>query len=273
MDIVFGDCLSLGGFRYAILFVDVATRYTWIYGLQTLTSNEIVAALQDFRSDAHGLPTTFHSDFDQKLIGGKALRWIKENSSRLIATPSNRQSSNGLVERTWQSIVRMARAYTTEKQVGREYWWFAVHHASHMINQIPGRLGRKLTSPFELVHGTKPDASTWFELFSVGFFAQDSDDGDTRTKTQAQTSAGIAVGRDTRANTVVFYNPLTRSYYRPPNFKLDEGRLPLTVFPSPYGLRGASHVVSSVTALIPRLNPSHLERASPSYGTVNPPKA
>jgi hypothetical protein len=171
MDIVYGDCLALGGYRYALLLVDVATRYSWIFGLQALTSNEIISALEDFRSLCSGrVPKLFHSDFDQKLIGGKALRWIKEASSRLIAAPSNRQSSNGLVERTWQSIVRMARAYLTEKQLGREYWWYAVKHAVLMINQVPGRLGRKLTTPFELVHGVKPDASTWFELFSVGFF-------------------------------------------------------------------------------------------------------
>ncbi len=65
----------------------------------------------------------------------------------------------------------MARAYITEKQVGREYWWFAVAHAVCMLNQVPGRLGRKLTTPFECVHNKKPDARTWFELFSVGYFS------------------------------------------------------------------------------------------------------
>ena len=63
----------------------------------------------------------------------------------------------------------MARAYITEKQVGREFWFFALLHSAHMINQVPGRLGRQLTSPFELVHGVKPDSSTWFELFSIGY--------------------------------------------------------------------------------------------------------
>ena len=35
-----------------------------------------------------------------------------------------------------------------------------------------------------------------------------------------------------KTKTIIFYNPLTKSYYRPPAFCLDEGRLPATNFPS-----------------------------------------
>jgi hypothetical protein len=72
LDIVFGDCLALGGFRYALVLVDVATRYCWVFGMQALTSNEIISALNSFTSFVGMVPKTFHSDFDQKLIGGKA---------------------------------------------------------------------------------------------------------------------------------------------------------------------------------------------------------
>jgi len=72
MDIVFGDCLVLGGFRYVLLLVDMATRYCWIYGMPSLTSNRVIDALATFRADAGGVPRKFHSDFDKKLIGGKA---------------------------------------------------------------------------------------------------------------------------------------------------------------------------------------------------------
>ena len=185
MDIVFGDCVALGGYRYAIIFVDVATRYCWIYGLTSLTSSEIVSAFELLRSDAGGVPRRFHSDFDKKLIGGQALKWILSNNSNIKAAPANRQSSNGLAESTWKTIVKMARAYITEKQVGREYWYYAIKHAAHMLNQVPGRLGRKLTTPFELVHNVKPDPRTWFELFSVGYFNHDTDNAELRSKTQA----------------------------------------------------------------------------------------
>eukprot|EP00956_Cyclotella_meneghiniana_P028868 scaffold68397_cov20-Cyclotella_meneghiniana.AAC.1 len=51
MDIVFGDCVSLGGFRYALLLVDIATRYVWLYGMQTVSSADIIFALETFKAD------------------------------------------------------------------------------------------------------------------------------------------------------------------------------------------------------------------------------
>jgi hypothetical protein len=66
MDIVFGDCMSLGGFRYALLLVDVATRYTWLYGLQTVSSGDIIFALDAFRADAGAYPKKFHANFDPR---------------------------------------------------------------------------------------------------------------------------------------------------------------------------------------------------------------
>jgi hypothetical protein len=203
-----------------------------MFGLQTLTSTDITAAFEAFTSEAGAVPRTFHADFDKKLIGGNALCWIHSHSSRIKAAPASRQSSNDLVEATWTTIVKMARSYLTEKQMGREFWFYAVKHATCMINQIPSRLGRKLVSPFELVHGVKPDSTTWFELFSIGFFKVDSSADGKHSKTQPMSLAGIAVGRDDSSNTMLFYNPLTKSYYRPQAFSLAESRLPLAHWPT-----------------------------------------
>ena len=36
IDIAFGDCLSTGGYKYALIFVDRATCYNWCFGLKSL---------------------------------------------------------------------------------------------------------------------------------------------------------------------------------------------------------------------------------------------
>ncbi|KAL7483059.1 hypothetical protein ACHAW6_008707 [Cyclotella cf. meneghiniana] len=222
--------MTLGGFHYALILVDVATQYTWIYGMQTVSSADIILALESFKADASAYPKTCHADFDQKLIGGDALRHINRHS-RIIAAPARQQSSNGLVEATWKTIVWMARAYITEKQVSREFWYFAVRHTAIMINQIPGHIGGCLTTP-EPVYGTKPDSSTGFELFSICYFDHKIEGAASKSNTEVQTLAGIAVRRCEKSNTIQFYNPLTRGYYSPPVFKLDKGQLPISLFPT-----------------------------------------
>jgi hypothetical protein len=37
VDIAFGDCISTGGFRYSLVFVDCATRYNWVFGLKDIS--------------------------------------------------------------------------------------------------------------------------------------------------------------------------------------------------------------------------------------------
>ena len=96
MYIVFGYCMVLGGHRYALSLVDVATRYCWLYGMPSLSSTSITSALELFKVDVGHLPQRFHSDFDRKLIGGNALRWILSNGSNIITAPAGNQSSNGL---------------------------------------------------------------------------------------------------------------------------------------------------------------------------------
>jgi hypothetical protein len=52
---------------------------------------------------------------------------------------------------------------------------------------------------------------------------------------------GIAVGRDRQTNTILFYNPLTKSYYRPQAWTLDETRLPVTHWPTLIKYDGSLH--------------------------------
>ena len=99
MDIIFSECLALGGYRSTLLLVDVATRYCWIYGMSYFYSTYITSALETFKSDAGHSPRMFHLYFDRKLINGKTLRWIITNHLKIMA-PAGCKYSNGLTRCT-----------------------------------------------------------------------------------------------------------------------------------------------------------------------------
>ena len=126
----------------------------------------------------------------------------------------------------------MARAYPTEKQMPRDYWFHAVQHACRMMNQIPSKVNGKIAASFELVHHVPPDTRTWFPLFSIVFFYKKSNEDHDRTSFQSKAMIGIAVGCSTKTNALSVYNPTTKKYYEPDTYKFDLSRLPCNKFPS-----------------------------------------
>ncbi len=123
MDIVFGDCVSVGGYSYALILVNRATRYNWAFGLRLLSSLDIISALWKFRAAAGSLARCFYCDCDLKLFGSAISEYLIDNQSKVVAAPAKRQSANGLVESHWKTMVHMAWAYITEKQMPRTFWF------------------------------------------------------------------------------------------------------------------------------------------------------
>jgi hypothetical protein len=233
VDIAFGDCVSVGGYKFALIFVDRATRYNWTFGLKSLQHNDIHAAfLVAFRDEAGSFARQFRCDCDEKLFGSAVRSFLHTNHSSIAASPAGRQSSNGLVESHWKIMVHMSRAYLTEKQMPRTFWYYAIKHSARMMNMIPGKYGVKLASPFMLVHGTRPDPRTWLHLFSVCYFHHEKDSDASRSKSQAHTMDGIVIGRSPTSNAILVYNPRNQRYYEPDSYKIDPYRVPSSVYPT-----------------------------------------
>jgi hypothetical protein len=110
MDIRSGHNDSPGGLKYSLLIVDYKTLHNFIYGLRSITGEDIHNALLAFFIEASGIPGTIQCDFDKKILAGSARQLILERSIRLQASPRGRQSQNGLTESHWKHIGRMARA-------------------------------------------------------------------------------------------------------------------------------------------------------------------
>lgn len=95
MDIVFGPEIAIGNVHYGLLFTDRYSRMTYIYPLKNLTS-DIRKQLEYFFAHLGMTPRRLITDFDTKLIGGKAREYLNSLSIHVNAAPSNRQDNNGL---------------------------------------------------------------------------------------------------------------------------------------------------------------------------------
>jgi hypothetical protein len=108
LDIIFGPEILVGNVHYGLICVDQYSRMTYIYPLKKLTT-DIQKQLELFFSHLGLLPCRIITDFDLKLIGGKAREYLNSMLIHVNAAPSHRQDKNGLAERHWQSLVSVAR--------------------------------------------------------------------------------------------------------------------------------------------------------------------
>jgi hypothetical protein len=59
IDIAFGDCISVRGFKFTLIFLDRTTRYNWMFGLKSLQHNDIQVAFLAFRDEAGSFACQF----------------------------------------------------------------------------------------------------------------------------------------------------------------------------------------------------------------------
>ncbi len=143
----------------------------------------------------------------------------------LCGSPAGRQNQNGLVERTWQTITRMGRAFITDMQMPRQYWYWALRQAVQVHNYVPCTVEGISTTPHELVYGVKPDLRVLFRMFSTGFFCHTSDGSHHHSGiAESKSMQGIALGRCRKSDGMLFYCPCSQRIYSSSDYKLDEGR-------------------------------------------------
>ena len=71
-DIVYGSRTAIGGYRYALWFVDRQSKHIYQYHLTYLASDELLKALRLFRRDMGGCyPDKMIVDRDFNLVGGQ----------------------------------------------------------------------------------------------------------------------------------------------------------------------------------------------------------
>ena len=138
-DIGFGPTRAIGGASYCLTLVDAKSRHTFIYPLNNLTT-DLVSQFQQFITDVEGMCNEIRTDFDQQIIGGKVKEYLLKEQIKLSAAPPRHQHKSGLVERKYQTILKMTRNWLTSSLLPSNYWWLASYEKSRRCFQSPPNL-------------------------------------------------------------------------------------------------------------------------------------
>ena len=146
--------------------------------------------------------------------------WLTENNSRINAAPEGKQRQNG---DTWRTILKMARGWIASSLLPPTFWWFAFKRAVEVSNYLPLKKNNKVSTPHELVFGSKPNLQNLLPLFSVAYIRRrKSEDTTALQNVENHSLAVILVGRSTVANSPIFFHSYTSKIITTDDFYLDE---------------------------------------------------
>jgi hypothetical protein len=169
---------------------------------------DIEKQLESFFAHLGIIPCQIISDFDLKLIGGKARDYLNSLLIHVNAAPSCRQDKSGLAECHWQTLVFMARNWLVFAELPLPFWYYAVCCTAEVCNYFPDKLeDGTYSTPFELAHHIKPDLRLLFKPFTVAAVRHDCIGDDMLSKFMSQNIPMITLGRCPNSDGLHFFNP------------------------------------------------------------------
>ena len=220
VDIGYGCQAGIAGIKYALFIVDRATRYKFVYPIKSL-ENDVLTAFKLLVRDMGFAPKRIITDFDYKLMGQKISDYFNEFHTVIECAPPRHQHKNGLVERNWRTVVRMARSWLTAALLPSSFWFYAIKRAIEVSNYMPVNVKGMITTPFELVHHSKPDLHSLIPLFSVSYIDHPMTNTTKNETMSTQSLRTILIGKSTKTTALEFYHPPSKQIITSAVYRLD----------------------------------------------------
>ena len=102
----------------------------------------------------------------------------------LVSIKNYSQDKNGLVERRWQSLTKMAPFFLTEAKLRKKFWFWAICEANLWLNILPTTQQQDgtdnsalMSTPHFKSFGVKLDRRILFSFGCIGAFCSQGHDG------------------------------------------------------------------------------------------------
>ncbi|MDO9005655.1 MAG: reverse transcriptase domain-containing protein, partial [Aquabacterium sp.] len=150
--------LKLAVNSYILVIVDCYTRYTWVYLLQRKSDASEwikyhIAMLE--RTYPNYVIKTLKSDGGGEFINQELYDYTMAKGINVVLSPPHTSHRNSIVERKNYHLLNVSRSLLVSAGLPPIFWEYAVTYAVLIVNRLVRRNGPG-TSPYEMIHGTKP---------------------------------------------------------------------------------------------------------------------
>ena len=249
---------TISGQRYAIGFIDDATRYVTVYLMKS--KNEALSKFQAYIREMMplgipiGLGSTLQADNDSVYRDSRFADFAKQQGIKMRFSPPHTQAQNGIAERGWNTLVDMARAMLHDAGLDQKFWGAAMLHSAFVRNVCPASATSSAMTPFEMIHG-QPFDITKLRKFGAQAFVHV--ERSLRTKFTDKSQRGMYIGHALHSGTHLVYLPGTRRVVESIHVKFIETS-PVQGEPSSPPPRDGPQPISvdlSMESTIPQTNP------------------
>lgn len=218
---------SYGGHRYALGLTDERTRYRKVYFMKE--KSETLKCFEDYVADVSGLfngkikVLSLHSDGGGEFVGGLLRQFCQGSGIKQSWSAPHTPQQNAIAERSWRTIMDMARAQVLGANLPKQMWAEAVNTAVYVINRVPSKaLGGD--TPYHSLFG-KHAKMGHLKTFGCRAWAHVYDG--ERKKMDPKAWAGVMVGYDpTNYACYRIFNPVTKTTRLSAHVSFDEESFP-----------------------------------------------
>lgn len=135
------ECVSLGGNRYYITFLDDYTRKVWIYPMkQKSGAFEKFRQFQLYAERESGRQIkVLRTDNGGEYVNGVFMEYLKKNGIKHELTVPYNPEQNGAAERVNRTIKEKVRCMLIDSGLSKSVWAEAANTAVYLINRCPAK--------------------------------------------------------------------------------------------------------------------------------------
>lgn len=210
---------SMGGKRYAIIFVDDYSRMRHVYFMHN--KGEAAEKLKQYVDEVTRPREIYlkriHSDNAMEYFGDKFSQICSTEGAVHTSSAPYTPAQNGVAERSWRIMVEMTRCMLLHAKLPQSFWCAAMDTACHINNRLPTAANGGI-SPYELWTGRQP---TLGHLRVFGCPASILIENSNK-KLNSRVIRGIFIGYSKKSKAYIIYLPETRSVRESRSVSFDE---------------------------------------------------